>query len=223
MNPIIDFLAEDRVIADEKETDRVRQVATQYWLLADRKLYWRSFGGPYLQCLPPSKIDELLIVLYEGVCGSHVMGHSLAHQEMIQGFWWPRMHKDVVKYVQKCEQCQKHAPLIHQSVGILNPISSPWPFVQWGLDIFGLFPRATGNRRFVLAAVDYFTKRAEAEALANIRDVDVKKFVWRNIVTRFGVLESLVSNNGLQFDSKAFRKFCSDLDIKNRYSTPVYP
>ena len=57
--------------------------------------------------------------------------------------------------------------------------------------------------------------------LANIRDVDVKKFVWRNIVTRFGVPESLVFNNGLQFDSKAFRKFCSDLGIKNRYSTPA--
>ena len=125
MNPIIDFLAEDRVIADEKETDRVRQVATQYWLSANCKLYWRSFGGPYLQCLPSSKNDELLTELYEGVCGSHVMGHSLAHQEMIQGFWWPRMHKDAVEYVQKCEQCQKHTPLIHQLVGILNPISSP--------------------------------------------------------------------------------------------------
>ena len=71
--------------------------------------------------------------------------------------------------------------------------------------------------------MDYFTKWAEAEALANIRDVDVKKFISRNIVTRFGVPESLVSNNGLQFDSKAFRKFCSDLNIKNKYSTPVYP
>ena len=53
--------------------------------------------------------------------------------------------------------------------------------------------------------------------------MDVKKFVWRNIITRFGVPESLVSDNGLQFDSKAFRKFCSDLGIKNKYSTPVYP
>ena len=52
--------------------------------------------------------------------------------------------------------------------------------------------------------MDYFTKWVEAEALANIRDVDVKKFVWRNIVTRFRVPESLVSNNGLQFDSKTF-------------------
>ena len=32
-----------------------------------------------------------------------------------------------------------------------------------------------------------------------------------------------ISDNGLQFDSKAFRKYCSDLGIKNRYSTPAYP
>ena len=63
--------------------------------------------------------------------------------------------------------------------------------------------------------MDYFTKWVEAEALANIRDVDVKKFVLRNIVTRFEVPESLMSNNGSQFDSKAFRKFYSDLGIKN--------
>ena len=82
--------------------------------------------------------------------------------------------------------------------------------------ILGPFPRATGNRRFVLVAVDYFTKWAKAEALANIRDVDVKKFVWKNIVTRFGVPDSLLSDNGLQFDSRAFRKFCCNLGIKNR-------
>ena len=94
---------------------------------------------------------------------------------------------------------------------------------QWELDIIGLFPRATGNRRFILAVVDYFTKWAEAEALANIRDADVKKFMWKNIITRFGVPDSLISDNGLQFNSKAFREFCSDLDIKNRYSMPAYP
>ena len=50
---------------------------------------------------------------------------------------------------------------------------------------------------FVLVAGDYFTKWVEVEALVNIQDVDVKKFVWRNIVTRFGVPESLVFDNGL--------------------------
>ena len=43
--------------------------------------------------------------------------------------------------------------------------------------------------------------------MENIRDVDVKKFVWKNIVTRFGVLNTLISDNGMQFDSRAFRDF----------------
>ncbi|XP_023914564.1 uncharacterized protein LOC112026112 [Quercus suber] len=83
--------------------------------------------------------------------------------------------------------------------------------------------KEAGNRRFVIVAVDYFTRWAKAEALADIWDTDVKKFVWKNIVTRFGVPESLISDNGLQFDSRAFCTFCKDLGIKNRYSTPAYP
>ena len=67
------------------------------------------------------------------------------------------------------------------------------------------------------------SKWVEAEPLANIRDVDVKRFIWKNIVTRFGVPYVLISDNDLQFDSKTFRKYCSDLGIKNRYSTPAYP
>ena len=68
-------------------------------------------------------------------------------------------------------------------------------------------------------AMDYYTKWVEAEALANIRDVDVKKFIWKNIVTRFGVPRALVSNNGLQFDSKVFQEYYANLEITNRYSS----
>ena len=89
MDPIIEFLAKDRVLTDEKEVEKVHRAAAQYWLSADRKLYRRSFKGPYLQCLHPSKIEELLTELHEGMCTSHVGGHSLAYRVMTQGFWWP--------------------------------------------------------------------------------------------------------------------------------------
>lgn len=69
----------------------------------------------------------------------------------------------------------------------------------------GPFSRATGNRRWLLVATDYFTKWVEAEPLASIRDTNVTRFVWKNIVMQFGVPRVLVSENGLQFDSKAFR------------------
>ena len=65
--------------ADGKEVDRVRRIATQYWLSTEQRLYRRSFRGLYLQCLHPSKVDTLLTELHEGVCGSHIRGRSLAH------------------------------------------------------------------------------------------------------------------------------------------------
>ena len=64
MDSIIDFLAKDHVPNAEKEAEKVCKVATRYWLSVDRMLYWRSFGGLYLQCLHPSKVDELLTKLH---------------------------------------------------------------------------------------------------------------------------------------------------------------
>ena len=79
------------------------------------------------------------------------------------------------------------------------------------------------NKRYLLVSTNYFIKWVEAKPLANIRDVDAKKFVWRNIVTRFRVPHTLISDNGLQFNSKAFRRYCSKLGIANIYSTLAYP
>ena len=86
MDAIVDFLANDRIPDDEKEVSKVRRVAARYWLSEDRKLYRRSFGGPYLLCLHPEKVGQLLAELHEGICGSHVGGRSLAHRAMMQGF-----------------------------------------------------------------------------------------------------------------------------------------
>ena len=53
--------------------------------------------------------------------------------------------------------------------------------------------------------------------------MDAKKFVWKNIVTQFGIPHTHISDNGLQFDSKTFKRYYCDLGITNRYSTPAYP
>ena len=74
-----------------------------------------------------------------------------------------------------------------------------------------------------MVGTDYFTKWVEAEPLSNIRDVETKRFVWKNIVTRFGIPHTIILDNGLQFGSKAFKRYSCDLGIRNRYSTLAYP
>ena len=82
MDLIIKFLAEDKILDDESEANKIHRVASRYCLSADRKLYRSSFEGPYLLCLHPKKVDELLAELHEGVCGGHAIGRSLAHRAM---------------------------------------------------------------------------------------------------------------------------------------------
>ena len=98
------------------------------------------------------------------------------------------MQKEAQQYVKKCDQCQRFTPNIHQLGGVLNPLSSPWPFAQWGLDIVGPFPKATSNKRYLLVSIDYFTKWVKAEPLANIRDMDAKKFIWKMLSPDSGSL-----------------------------------
>ena len=54
---------------------------------------------------------------------------------------------------------------------MLNPLSSPWPFAQWGLDIVGPFPKAVGNKKYLLVCTDYFTKWVEDESRSEERRV----------------------------------------------------
>nr|CAN64574.1 hypothetical protein VITISV_003431 [Vitis vinifera] len=131
--------------------------------------------------------------------------------------------KDAAAYVKKCDKCQRYAPIPHMSSATLKSISGPWPFAQWGMDIVGPLPTAPAQKKFLLVATDYFSKWVEAEAYAGIKDKDVTKFVWKNIVCRFGIPQTIITDNGPQFDSIAFRNFCSELNIRNSYSTPRYP
>ena len=63
----------------------------------------------------------------------------------------------------------------------------------------------------------------EAKALATITERNIRNFVWRNIVCRYGIPKVLVFDNGKQFDNSAFRDFYSKLGIKNHYSFPAHP
>ena len=87
----------------------------------------------------------------------------------------------------------------------------------------GPLPTAKGNKKFVIVAVDYFTKWAEAEALARIGQSDVKGVVWKNVVCRFGIPQVLITDNGTQFDESLFRNFCAELGIRQHFSSPGHP
>ena len=120
MDPILKFLESDLLPEDKLEAEKVRRRAPRYWLSEDKKLYKRSFSGPYLLCVPLETAESILEELHEGICGSHTGGRSLSYRALTQGYWWPNMQREAQEYVKKCDQCQRYAPNIHQPGGVLN-------------------------------------------------------------------------------------------------------
>ena len=87
----------------------------------------------------------------------------------------------------------------------------------------GPFPVRTRQIKFLVVGIDYFTKWVEAKPLASITQQNVKNFVWKSILCKFGVPQVLVFDNGRQFDSALFRDFCEHFGIQNHYSSPAHP
>ena len=75
-------------------------------------------------------------------------------------------------------------------------ISLPWPFSTWGIDIVGSLPQGKKKVKFLLVAIDYFTKWVKAEPLAAITEGKIQGFVWKSIVYRFGIPKTIISDNG---------------------------
>nr|CAN79683.1 hypothetical protein VITISV_011289 [Vitis vinifera] len=219
---ITEYIWTSTLPGDLKQAHKVRVQAARFTLIGGH-LYKRSFTGPYLRCLGQSEAQYVLAELHKGICGNHSGGRSLAHRTHSQGYYWPTMKKDAAAYVKRCDKCQRYAPIPHMPSTTLKSISGPWPFAQWGMDIVGPLPTAPAQKKFLFVATDYFSKWVEAEAYASIKDKDVTKFVWKNIICRFGIPQTIIADNGPQFDSIAFRNFCSELNIRNSYSTPRYP
>lgn len=119
------------------------------------------------------------------------------------------MLKYLDKYARGYEKCQKFVPIHHVPSNELASFSSPWLFIQWGLDIVRPLPTALGWWKFILVVTNYFLKWVEPEAYFNVKDMDVVNFVCNNIICRFWFPRVIISDNGSQFISTKFRNFCS--------------
>ena len=182
------------------------QIQSARFSLVNEQLFKRSLDEPYLKCLTTEQGHYVLAELHERICGNHLGGRTLGHIAHTQGYYWPTLRVDASNYVRTAQE--------------LISITSPWPFAQWGIYIVGTLPTTLAQKKLLLVATDYFSKWIEVEAFASIKDQDVTQFIWKNIVYQFGIPLSIVSDNGPQFDSRAYRNFCYELKIKNLYSTP---
>ncbi|KAI5354381.1 hypothetical protein L3X38_007276 [Prunus dulcis] len=187
------------------------------------KLIRRSYSGPHLTCIKYPQTLEVLCKIHYGECGNHSGGRSLAQKAINKGYFWPTMRHDSAEYVKKCDRCQRYKPMPNLPAEVYHPQNSLWPFMQWAIDLIGPLPPAPAKKEMMIVATDYFTTWIEAEALSSTKEADVERFIWRNIICRFGCPQSLVTDNDSQFIGKQITTFFAKYKIKQHLSTPRYP
>jgi hypothetical protein len=133
------------------------------------------------------------------------------------------MMTDCFRYYKGCEECQRFRNVQLVPAAMLHPIIKPWPFRGWGLDFIGqIHPPSSKGYRFVLVAIDYFTKWTETISLKNMIHKEVIEFITKHIIHRFGISQTLTTDQGTSFMSKEVRDFAELYKIKLLKSSPYY-
>ncbi|XP_015162963.1 uncharacterized protein [Solanum tuberosum] len=134
------------------------------------------------------------------------------------------VNKNGVRIGAECHQCQIHSDLIHSPPLELHPMSALWPFVAWGMDVIGpIEPKASNGHRFILVAIDYFTKWVEAVTFKSVTKKAVVDFVHSNIICRFGIPKIIITDNAANLNSHLMKEVCEQFKIVHRHSTPYRP
>ncbi|XP_060179912.1 uncharacterized protein LOC132609777 [Lycium barbarum] len=209
------------VTSVQKKT--LRRLANHFFLSGEI-LYRRTPELGLLRCVDAKEAARLIEEVHGGTCGPHMNGFTLAKKILRAGYFWMTMESDCIRFVQKCHRCQIHGDLIRVPPNELNVTSSPWPFASWGMDVIGpIEPAASNGHKFILVAIDYFTKWVEASSHKSVTKKVVADFVRSNIICRFGVPESIITDNGANLNSGLMQEICDTFKITHRNSTPYRP
>ncbi|KAM2246210.1 hypothetical protein ACFXTI_007053 [Malus domestica] len=193
--PLINYLEHGILPDDPKHRSEVRRRAHRF-LYYKGTLYRRSFEGVLLRCLGEKEANQAMEEAHSGICGAHQSGPKLYFQLKRMGYYWPSMVKDCLEHAKRCQACQFHANFIHQPPEPLHPTATSWPFDAWGLDVVGpIAPKSSAGEAYILAAIDYFSKWAEAIPLKEVKKEIVVRFIKEHIIHGYGVPRYIVIDN----------------------------
>jgi ribonuclease HI/transposase InsO family protein len=221
--PYLQYLHRGELPLDRAEARRLARRAKSFVLLGDGKeLYHRSTSGILQRCISVAEGQELLQEIHLGACGHHAAPRALVGNAFRQGFYWPTVVADATRIVRTCEGCQFYARQTHLPAQALQTIPITWPFDVWGLDLVGPLQKAPGGYTHLLVTIDKFSKWIEVRPLNSIRSEQAVAF-FTNIIHRFGVPNSIITDNGTQFTGRKFLDFYEDHHIRVDWAAVAHP
>ncbi|GJS70905.1 reverse transcriptase domain-containing protein [Tanacetum coccineum] len=205
MTPIRNYLEKGKLPEDPVDARTLMEKIGNY-TMEDGVLYRKSYLVPLMRCVGPLQANYIIREVHMGSCGMHDGPRQVVAKAMNLGYYWPSMHRDARELIRACDDCQAHASVPRLPKADMISVTSAWPFMKWGMDIVGPLLEGPGRVKYLIVAIDYFTKWMEAKPLATITGKQVVNFTYDNIVCRFGIPATIIIDNGTQFGNGAVER-----------------
>ncbi|XP_020972665.1 uncharacterized protein LOC110269284 [Arachis ipaensis] len=216
--PIAQYLKDPNISVDRK----MKLQVINFVLMTD-ELYKKGIDGSLLRCLGQDDQNVALGEVHNGICGAHQAGKKMKWVLYRNHVYWPSMIKDCIDYAKACQENHKHGSIQQIPATELHSIIKPWPFRGWDLDLIALIhPPSSKQPKFILVAIDYFAKWVEAIPLIEVGQSEIIDFVEEHIIHRFGIPQTLSTDQGTMFTGQRIKNFAASRNINMITSTPYY-
>ncbi len=173
-----------------------------------------------LKVLRRNEIEPILSLAHKYPLSGH-FGLEATLTKLKERYYWPKMKDDIKSYIQTCDQCQRCGKTTDENE--LHSIKIKEPFYQWGIDIVRPLTETSQGNKYIVVAIDYFTKYPEARALTNANAKSVANFIYEDIICRHGCPRKIISDRGSHFNNQVIEKLLEWFKIRHNLSTPYYP
>nr|GEU76600.1 reverse transcriptase domain-containing protein [Tanacetum cinerariifolium] len=171
------------------------------------------------RCVHGQKAIDILKACQEGPTGSHLGANLIAKKVFDAGFFWPTIYRDAHHMIKCCNMCQRQGKISQRDEITQNTIQVYEIFDVWGLDFIRPFPSSKGNK-YILVAVDYFSKWVEAKALPTNDAQVVVKFL-KSLFSLFGTPKAIISDR--YFCNDQFARVMTKYGVTHRLAIAFHP
>jgi transposase InsO family protein len=170
--------------------------------------------------IPRYEVSWVLSIFHDDPTMAHQSKDAMI-ERISQRYEWEDMRRDVINHIKTCRKCQERGgPKRNNRKRTIETVDV---FERWGIDIVGPLPVTERGNRYIVVAMDYFTRWPEAKPLKSANAETVATFIYEEIICRYGAPKVIQSDQGTHFVNELIRNLTERFKVKHSLSSPYHP
>ena len=187
-------------------------------------LYFEDWNGNMRLCVPESEQAPLMSEIHDELTEGAHAGYHRTYNRLSSLYFWPRMSRDIKRFVTSCDICQKAKFKRHAPQGLLQPI--PIPEKPFDVVTMDFIPELPTSNEFdnILVVVDKLTKFALfIPTTSNINEIDTAKLFFKHIVSQYGLPQQIITDRDSRWTGSFWKELCEHMNIRRSLTTAHHP